>query len=87
MAVQGSEWSAGAIVPHLAVSDLDKAVKFYKHALGAMELYRSPRTIEYGEYASLKIWNSIVMISAEMAEEPAEKPELGFVASPVWSEK
>lgn len=82
MAVQGSEWTAGAIVPHLAVSDLDDAVEFYKRALGAMELYRSPRTSEYGEYASLKIWNSIVMVSAELGEEPAEKPELGFVASP-----
>jgi hypothetical protein len=28
MAVQGSEWTAGAIVPHLAVSDLDEAVEF-----------------------------------------------------------
>lgn len=82
MAVQGSEWTAGAIVPHLAVSDLDVAVDFYKRALGATELYRSPRTSEYGEYVSLKIWNSIVMVSAELGAEPAEKPELGFVASP-----
>ena len=82
MAVPGSEWTAGAIVPHLAVSDLDEAVEFYKHALGAMELYRSPCTSEYGEYASLKIWNSIVMVSSELGKEPAEKPELGFVASP-----
>ena len=82
MAVQGSEWVAGSIVPHLAVSDLDEAVEFYKRALGATQLYRSPRTSEYGEYASLKIWNSIVMVSAELGEEPVEKPELGFVASP-----
>lgn len=82
MAVQGSEWTAGAIVPHLAVRDLDKAVEFYKRAFGATELYRAPRTSEYGEYASLKIWNSIVMVSAELGDEPAERPELGFVASP-----
>lgn len=82
MAVQGSEWTAGAIVPHLAVSDLDEAVEFYKRALGATQLYRSPRTSEYGEYASLKIWNSIVMVSEDLDQEPVEKPELGFVASP-----
>jgi len=82
MAVQGSEWNAGAIVPHLAVNDLNEAVEFYKRAFGAMELYRSPRTSEYGEYASLKIWTSIVMVSAELRQEPPEKPELGFVASP-----
>jgi len=72
----------GTIVPHLAVRDLEEAVAFYKRALGATELYRSPRTSEYGEYASLRIWNSIVMVSAELGEEPAEKPELNFVASP-----
>ena len=82
MAVQWSEWNAGAIVPHLEVSDLNEAMEFYKRAFGAMELYRSPRTSEYGEYASLKIWTSIVMVSAELRQEPPEKPELGFVASP-----
>jgi PhnB protein len=81
MAVQGSEWTLGAIVPHLAVRDLDQAVEFYQQAFGAEELYRSPATPELGEYASLRIWNSIVMVSADVADGP-EKPELAFVASP-----
>ncbi len=82
MAVQGSEWTTGAIVPHLAVRDLDEAVEFYKNALGAVELYRSARTEEFGEYASLRIFNSIVMVSAELTEDRSEQPELDFVASP-----
>lgn len=82
MAIQGSEWTAGAIVPHLAVRDLDAAVEFYMQALGAVELYRSPATAEFGEYVSLKIWNSQVMVSAELPDSRPEKPELEFVASP-----
>jgi PhnB protein len=78
--IQGSEWTTGVIVPHLAVRDLDAAVEFYKQALGAVELYRSPRTEEFGEYASLRIWNSTVMISADILND--EKPELELVASP-----
>lgn len=82
MAIRGSEWKSGAIVPHLTVRDVDEAVSFYKEAFGAVELYRSPATEEYGEYASLRIWDSIVMVSSEIAGERVEKPELGFVASP-----
>jgi len=36
MAVQGSEWIPGAIVPHLAVRDLEEAVDFYQRALDAV---------------------------------------------------
>ena len=79
MAIRGSEWKAGAIVPHLAVGNVDEAVEFYKRALGAEELYRSPATPEFGKYVSLRVWNSIVMVSGESA---AEKPELSFVATP-----
>ena len=79
MAVKGSEWTDGAIVPHLAVRDLDEAIGFYKRAMGAVELYRSPATAEFGEYASLRMWSSIVMVSAEIE---AEKPELTLVATP-----
>ena len=82
MAIEGSEWQTGAIVPHLAVRDLDAAVDFYERALGAEELYRSPATPEFGQFVSLKIWNSIVLVSAELPDQRPEKPELEFVSTP-----
>ncbi len=78
MAVKGSEWHPGAIVPHLAVRNLDEAIRFYKSALGAVELYRSPAT-DLGRYVSLRIWESIVMVSEEIED---ERPELDFVSTP-----
>ena len=82
MAIKGAEWKTGAIVPHLPVRDLDEAVDFYERAFGAVELYRSPATAQFGQYASLRVWDSMVMVSAELPDERPEKPELGFVASP-----
>jgi PhnB protein len=82
MAIQGSEWTPGAIVPHLTVRNLDESIDFYRAAFGAIELYRSPATAELGQLASLKIWNSVILVSAELPVERPEKPELAFVASP-----
>lgn len=82
MAIEGSEWTSGVVVPHLAVRNLDAALAFYESALDAELLYRSPASEEFGEYASLRIWNSIVMVSAELPNPPEQKPELDFVASP-----
>jgi PhnB protein len=82
MAIKGCEWTTGAIVPHLAVRDVDEAVDFYKRAFDAEELYRSPVTPEFGEYVSLKIWSSIVMVSGGSSADPHDKPELSFIATP-----
>jgi len=82
MAIKGSEWKTGAITPHVVVRDLDAALAFYKDALGAVELYRSPFSEEFGEYASVRIWDSIVMLSTDLEHPSPEKPELAFAASP-----
>src|SRR5690242_11420781 len=82
MAVQGSEPAPGVIVPCLVVADVDEAVRFYRDAFGAVELYRSPCAEGVGLHVNLRIWDSLVCLSQEEPGVRASKVEYSALASP-----
>jgi PhnB protein len=82
MAIEGSEPNPGAIVPCLVVTDVDEAVRFYREAFGATELYRSPCTGGIGLHVNLRIWDSLVCLSQEVPRVRAEKVEYSTLAAP-----
>jgi PhnB protein len=82
MAVEGSVPMPGIIVPHLVVRDTAEALQFYENAFSALVLYRSPSPSGQGEHIHMKVWDSLVQLSAE---EPAQRGELAqgaLLASP-----
>jgi uncharacterized glyoxalase superfamily protein PhnB len=82
MAVQGSEPAPGAIVPCLVVPDVDEAVRFYRDAFGAVELYRSPCAGGVGLHVNLRIWGSLICLTREEPRVRAERVEYSSLASP-----
>jgi PhnB protein len=56
------------ITPYLALADADKAIAFYKAALGAEELFRLPMPDGSIAHAELRIGNSVIMVSSEMPD-------------------
>ena len=63
------------VTPGLVVKDANKAIDFYKKALGAQELVRMPGPDGKIMHAELKIGDSIIFLSDEM-------PNPGNVKSP-----
>ncbi|HEU4416757.1 MAG TPA: VOC family protein [Candidatus Angelobacter sp.] len=63
------------VTPGLVVKDANKAIDFYKRALGAQELVRMPGPDGKIMHAELKIGDSIIFLSDEM-------PNPGNVKSP-----
>jgi len=82
MAVQGSEPAVGAIVPCLVVPDVDEAVRFYRDAFDAVELYRSPCAGGVGMHVNLRVWNSLICISQEEPAVRESRVEYSALASP-----
>ena len=82
MAIEGSVPAPGAIVPCLAVENVDEAVRFYQEAFGARELYRSPCAGGIGLHVNLRIWDSLVCLSEEVPRVRAEKVEYSGLGSP-----
>ena len=82
MAVKGSEPSPGVIVPCLVVADVDEALRFYREAFGAEELYRSPCAGGVGLHVNLRIWNSLVCLSQEEPQVRSSRVEYSMLASP-----
>ena len=64
MTVKGARPETGHITPHLVVRDAEEAVRFYRRALGAMEVYRAA-TPESKELRILRIANSFVIVGEE----------------------
>ena len=82
MAIQGSEPAPGIIVPCLVVPDVDEAVRFYREAFDAVELYRSPCAGGVGLHVNLRIWDSIVCVNQEEPGVRSSKVEYSALASP-----
>jgi len=82
MAVRGSEPAPGVIVPCLVVADVEEALRFYRQAFGAEELYRSPCAGGVGLHVNLRIWNSLVCLSQEEPKVRSSRVEYSMLASP-----
>ncbi len=63
------------LTPYLAVRDADLAIKFYKKAFGAKELFRLKGKDGRIGHAELRIGDSIIMLSDEFLEMGAIGPE------------
>lgn len=63
-----------SVTPYLIVSDCNKALEFYKAALGAEERYRMPMPNGKIGHAELQIGDSIVMLADELPEMDARSP-------------
>ena len=57
-----------SVTPHLVCAQADEAIEFYKNAFGATELSRMPGPDGKIMYASLRIGDSVVMLSEEMPQ-------------------
>jgi PhnB protein len=82
MAIKGSEPVDGAIVPCLVVADVDEALRFYREAFGAQELYRSPCAGGVGLHVNVRIWSSLVCLSQEEPGVRSRQVEYSMLASP-----
>lgn len=65
MAIQGAYGDKDRISPHLIVRNAPEALEFYKRALGAVELYRSPLPGGVGMHFHLRVGKSFVMLTDE----------------------
>ena len=81
MTVKGASPDRLRVTPNLIVRDADAAVRFYRDALGAVELYRAP-CYNGKLHLHLKISNSIVFLSEEDFPTKNPKPEYMGIASP-----
>jgi PhnB protein len=70
-----------AVTAHLVLADADGGIRFYRHALGAIELYRMRLRNGKIAHAELQIGNSRVRVSDDGAERGA-KSALGHGGSP-----
>jgi Uncharacterized protein conserved in bacteria len=62
------------VTPSIVVDDADKALAFYRDALGAQELYRLPVGDKVG-HAEMQIGDSRVMLSDEFPQWGAASPK------------
>jgi PhnB protein len=62
------------VTPHLTIRDADKAIVFYKRALGAKERMRVSRPDGKVMHAELKIGNSIIFLGEESPERGCPSP-------------
>jgi len=81
MTVKGAQPDHLRVTPNLIVRDADVAVKFYREALGAVELYRAP-CYNGKLHLHLKISDSVVFLSEEDFQAKNPKPEYMGIASP-----
>jgi len=65
MAIQGAHGEKDRIAPHLIVRNATEALEFYKRALGAVELYRSPLPGGMGVHIHMRIGKSFAMVTEE----------------------
>jgi PhnB protein len=74
-----------AVIPHLILSDGDRAIRFYRRAFGATEIYRLTGRNGRIAHAELQIRDCRIMVSEEMDELPAwaAKSARSYGGSPV----
>jgi len=70
------------LTPYLSVADADKAIAFYKEALGAKELFRLPMPNGKIGHAELEIGTSRLMLADE-APEWGNKSAKTYGGSPI----
>jgi len=56
------------VTPYLILTDADRAIRFYREALGAEELFRLPTPDEQVAHAELQIGDSRIMLASENPE-------------------
>jgi PhnB protein len=64
-----------SITPYLIVNGAAKAIDFYKHAFGAVELMRMPRPDGKIGHAEIKIGDSAIMLADEHLEMGFRSPQ------------
>ena len=77
MAIEGTGMATGQVVPHLMVRGVAQAIQFYKRALGAVELFRSPMPGMPGIGAQLRVGAGLVLLSDEIPEAGKQVPGFG----------
>ncbi len=77
MAVKGTGLETGQLVAHLLVRGVAQAIDFYKQALGAIELYRSPLLGVQGLHAQLKVGKSLLLLTDEDPDSGEQVPGFG----------
>ncbi|MES2801008.1 MAG: VOC family protein [Bdellovibrionota bacterium] len=63
------------VTPYIVVKDAATAIEFYKRAFDATELYRLDDPKGQIMHAEIKIGNSIVMMTSEMADMKSQSPQ------------
>ena len=63
------------VTPSLCVAGADRAIDFYKRALGAEEIMRFPAPDGKIMHAEIRIGDSVVMLGDEMPEQGAKSPK------------
>jgi PhnB protein len=64
----------GTITPSLVIAGAAEAIEFYKRAFGAKEMNRMPTPDGKIMHAELKIGDSVLMMSDDMAPGPSKSP-------------
>ncbi len=74
-----------SLTPYIVVSDCAKSLDFYKRAFGAVELGRFPAPDGRIAHATIKIGDSIVMLSDEFPQAHSRSPQsLGGTTTALW---
>jgi PhnB protein len=74
-----------SVTPYLVVRGADKALDFYKTALGATEIMRMPGPGGKITHAEIRIGDSIIMLAEEMPQGNCRAPQtLGGATSSVF---
>ena len=63
------------VTPSLCVAGADRAIDFYKRALGAEEIMRFPAPDGKIMHAEIRIGDSVIMLGDEMPEQGAKSPK------------
>ena len=77
MAVRGTDLGTGQLVAHLLVNGVARAIEFYKRALNATELFRSPMPDGKGLHAQLRIGNALLFLTDDSTDSGQRVPGLG----------
>jgi uncharacterized glyoxalase superfamily protein PhnB len=72
MAIKGARPNTRQISPHLIVNDGQRALRFYRDALGAEVVYLSEMPSGVGLHAQLRIADSVVLLSTESMQQHPE---------------
>ena len=77
MAIKGTGLKTGQLISHLLVRGVAQAIDFYTHALGAVELFRSPLPNAKGIHAQIRVGESLLLLTDESPDSGEQVPGFG----------